>query len=263
MSRFQTFDEPTDPARTAPRVAALRAALARRGVDGFVATNTASDREGLTASDERLQAIAQADSVVVDPHKHGLQPYGCGCVLFSDPQVGRFYRHDSPYTYFTSDDLHLGEISLECSRAGAAAGALWLTLQAFPLTAEGLGSVLAPCRKAAEAFWAALSRSSVLTPVLEPELDIVTYYPHGDRPETIDRRTKSMFDSSMKDPADPIFLSMLKVSSRLLNPTFEETQVSVLRSALLKPEHASWVDHLVERLEETARAVASGGERVA
>jgi len=27
-------------------------------------------------------AIAQADSIVIDPHKHGLQPYGCGCVLF-------------------------------------------------------------------------------------------------------------------------------------------------------------------------------------
>ena len=34
-----------------------------------------------------------------------------------------------PYTYFTSGDLHLGEISLECSRAGAAAAALWLTLR--------------------------------------------------------------------------------------------------------------------------------------
>jgi glutamate/tyrosine decarboxylase-like PLP-dependent enzyme len=61
------------------------------------------------------QAIAQCDSVVVDPHKHGLQPYGCGAVLFADPDVGRFYLHDSPYTYFTSGDLHLGEISLECS----------------------------------------------------------------------------------------------------------------------------------------------------
>ena len=47
-------------------------------------------------------AIAQADSVVVDPHKHGLQPYGCGAVLFRDPSVGRLYKHDSPYTYFTS-----------------------------------------------------------------------------------------------------------------------------------------------------------------
>ena len=59
--------------------------------------------------------------------------------LFADPGVGRLYAHDSPYTYFTSDQLHLGEISLECSRAGAAAAALWTTLRALPLTREGLG----------------------------------------------------------------------------------------------------------------------------
>ena len=74
---------------------------------------------------------------MIDPHKHGLQPYGCGCVLFRDPAVGRFYKHDSPYTYFTSKELHLGEISLECSRAGAAAVALWATQQLLPLTPGG------------------------------------------------------------------------------------------------------------------------------
>src|SRR5207248_2395261 len=59
-----------------------------------------------------FEVLSLADSVVVDPHKHGLQPYGCGCVLFADPAVGRLYAHDSPYTYFTSGALHLGEISL-------------------------------------------------------------------------------------------------------------------------------------------------------
>jgi glutamate/tyrosine decarboxylase-like PLP-dependent enzyme len=39
-----------------------------------------------------FHAIAQADSVVVDPHKHGLQPYGCGAVLFKDPQVIGHYK---------------------------------------------------------------------------------------------------------------------------------------------------------------------------
>ena len=29
--------------------------------------------------------LAEVDSIVIDPHKHGLQPYGCGCVLFRDP----------------------------------------------------------------------------------------------------------------------------------------------------------------------------------
>ncbi|MBT8099846.1 MAG: aminotransferase class V-fold PLP-dependent enzyme, partial [Gammaproteobacteria bacterium] len=66
-------------------------------------------------------ALVEVDSIVIDPHKHGLQPYGCGCVLFRDADVGRFYKHDSPFTYFSSAELHLGEISLECSRPGASA----------------------------------------------------------------------------------------------------------------------------------------------
>src|ERR1700733_7803603 len=40
--------------------------------------------------------ICDADSIVIDPHKHGLQPYGCGCALFRDPSAGRLYNHDSP-----------------------------------------------------------------------------------------------------------------------------------------------------------------------
>ena len=82
-------------------------------------------------------AIRDADSLVIDPHKHGLQPYGCGCVLFPDPTVGSFYKHDSPYTYFSSKELHLGEISLECSRPGAAAVALWATQRLLPLAIGG------------------------------------------------------------------------------------------------------------------------------
>ncbi|CAM3021385.1 hypothetical protein DEAB109302_10755 [Dermacoccus abyssi] len=37
-----------------------------------------------------FRAIDEADSVVIDPHKHGLQPYGCGAVLFRDPNVANF-----------------------------------------------------------------------------------------------------------------------------------------------------------------------------
>src|SRR5207245_10249568 len=81
--------------------------------------------------------LGEADSIVIDPHKHGLQPYGCGCVLFRDPTVGRFYEHDSPYTYFTSQEMHLGEISLECSRPGATAVALWATHKLLPLVEGG------------------------------------------------------------------------------------------------------------------------------
>ncbi|NLE95887.1 MAG: aspartate aminotransferase family protein, partial [Dehalococcoidia bacterium] len=86
---------------------------------------------------ETYRRLGEADSIVIDPHKHGLQPYGCGCVLFRDPAVGTLYKHDSPYTYFSSSDLHLGEISLECSRAGASAVALWATQRLLPMTRGG------------------------------------------------------------------------------------------------------------------------------
>ena len=118
----------------------------------------------------------EADSIVIDPHKHGLQPYGCGCVLFRDPAVGRLYKHDSPYTYFSSAELHLGEISLECSRPGAAAVALWATQRLLPLARGGeFARGLSDCRAAALALHEKIAGDSRFTAGFEPELDIVVW----------------------------------------------------------------------------------------
>ena len=51
----------------------------------FRADSRASRRAGAASLSRRS---AEADSIVIDPHKHGLQPYGCGCVLFRDPGGG-------------------------------------------------------------------------------------------------------------------------------------------------------------------------------
>jgi glutamate/tyrosine decarboxylase-like PLP-dependent enzyme len=205
-------------------------------------------------------AIAQCDSIVVDPHKHGLQPYGCGAVLFADPAVGRVYKHDSAYTYFTSAELHLGEITLECSRAGAAAAALWLTLQALPLaTDEGLGPILAAGRRAALAWAARLRESDALELHVEPELDIVTYFPRADSLASIDSATQAALESGMADPDDPVFLSVLRVAREPLLARHPHLQADadgarILRSVLMKPEHEQAVDWLHERVEALARA---------
>ena len=125
-----------------------------------------------------FDALSAADSVVIDPHKHGLQPYGCGSVLFRDASVGKIYQHDSPYTYFSSAELHLGEISLECSRPGAAAVALWATQQLLPPVAGGeFAAGLDDCLAAARDFHARLDASPYFQPLMPPELDIVVYAP--------------------------------------------------------------------------------------
>jgi glutamate/tyrosine decarboxylase-like PLP-dependent enzyme len=205
-------------------------------------------------------AIAHCDSVVVDPHKHGLQPYGCGAVLFADPSVQWVYRHDSPFTYFTEADLHLGEISLECSRAGAAAAGLWLTLQALPLERdEGLGAVLAAGRRAALDWAARLRDSDVLALHVEPELDIVAYLPRVASFSALDAASETVLKAGMDDPDDPVFLSTLYLGRDALaarHPALEPDAdgARVLRSVLMKPEHEQAIDWLHERVEGLARA---------
>jgi glutamate/tyrosine decarboxylase-like PLP-dependent enzyme len=201
-----------------------------------------------------LRAIGRADSIVIDPHKHGLQPYGCGAVLFADPAVGRLYAHDSPYTYFTSDELHLGEISLECSRAGAAAAALWLTLKAVPLQ-----PVLAAARRAAVAFARRLRESEHYRLHLDPELDIVAYLPERPSLSAVDAASAAILRAGMDDPEDPVFLSTLQVDAAHLEALHPDIEVDaptarILRSVLMKPEHEPAVDWLATRLEALARA---------
>jgi glutamate/tyrosine decarboxylase-like PLP-dependent enzyme len=215
--------------------------------------------EAATAA--RLRAIGACDSVVVDPHKHGLQPYGCGAVLFRDPAVGRLYRHDSPYTYFTSDELHLGEISLECSRAGAAAGALWLTLRALPLRADdGLGPLVAAGLRAARAWAALIEGSEELCLLQPPELDILTYWPRPPTPScaAVDAASAAVLRAAMTDPA-PVYLSTLRVPSQRLrrrDPTLDgdAEQARVLRSVLMKPEHQPYVETLHREVTRVARS---------
>ena len=205
------------------------------------------------------RAIGDCDSVVVDPHKHGLQPYGCGAVLFADPEVGRFYLHDSPYTYFTSGDLHLGEISLECSRAGASAAAAWLTFRLLPPTAGGLGRVLAAGRQAA-LTWAGLLRDSAVLDLYQPpELDIVTYFPvAGSRAlSAIDARSAAILQAGMTSAKDPVFLSTLRVSAAAMLGRHPDVAADaggarILRSVLMKPESQTYIAELHARVEQLA-----------
>jgi glutamate/tyrosine decarboxylase-like PLP-dependent enzyme len=204
-------------------------------------------------------ALRRCDSIVVDPHKHGLQPYGCGCVLFADSSVGALYKHDSPYTYFTSAELHLGEISLECSRAGAAAAALWTTLRALPLRArEGLGPILLACRRAALAAIERARRGDALMPVVEPELDIVTFAPcrPGERvaASAISARTETLFNALMRDARRPFYVAKWRIGgsfgrAALPSVDWDTEDCSVVRCVLMKPEHETIVNDLVGALE--------------
>ena len=203
-------------------------------------------------------AIAQADSIVVDPHKHGLQPYGCGCVLFKDPAVGRYYKHDSPYTYFTSAELHLGEISLECSRAGAAAVALWATQKLLPMEQGGeFAKGLAAGRAAALELYAALSKDPRHDPAMAPELDIVVWTLAASGRRQAGERAQAVFDAAAERH---LHLALLKVPDALARAWWpklaaDTEMTAALRSCLMKPEHAEWLPRIREILDSATAGV--------
>lgn len=252
-------------------IAEVRALARERGwrvhVDaaygGFFATIADLPEAALDAAD--WHAISECDSIVVDPHKHGLQPYGCGAVLFADPDVGALYKHDSPYTYFTSRELHLGEISLECSRPGAAAAALWATLRCFPLDRHGLGRGLLASRRAALHVYAGAAATETLCPVLEPQLDIVALAPlaRGEHPpaSVVSKRSETVFLALQASDGgelrgavdDPLYLALWRMpralgERALPRVDWDAEHCTVLRSVLMKPEHDTAAAELARRL---------------
>jgi tyrosine decarboxylase / aspartate 1-decarboxylase len=195
--------------------------------------------------------IGEADSIVIDPHKHGLQPYGCGCVLFRDPSVGRLYKHDSPYTYFSSAELHLGEISLECSRPGAAAAALWATQKLLPLTHKGeFAQGLERGTKAGRALFEKLKADARFVTAFAPELDIVVFAPRAVSVSGASRLTRLIFEAAAKHQLHLAVAELpLHFWEENLGPIKRDREtITCLRSVLMKPEHLDWVERIWELL---------------
>ena len=221
-------------------------------------------------------AMDAADSIVIDPHKHGLQPYGCGCVLFRDPGVGRFYKHDSPYTYFTSkalhshpieqkslagDPVHLGEISLECSRAGAAAVALWATQRLLPLTSDGVfAEGLRRGRRAALELDRRLRADErfVALAAGKPELDIVVWAVRDPSAQQATLRAQQVFDACA---TRSLHLALVQLPESWFWPRDGDAKssgaIKCLRSVLMKPEHEAWMSEIWERLSTSCAEILS------
>src|SRR6267378_2704862 len=212
--------------------------------------------ENLGEGAERsLAGVGEADSIVIDPHKHGLQPYGCGCVLFRDPEVGRLYKHDSPYTYFSSAELHLGEISLECSRPGAAAAALWATQRLLPLKKGGeFARGLERGRKAALALFEKVRADEHFVTAFAPELDIVVFVPKAPSVSEASVLSRQVFEAAARHD---LHLALAELPVGLWEANLgamkrDRETMTCLRSVLMKPEHFDWMDRIWDLLSASA-----------
>jgi glutamate/tyrosine decarboxylase-like PLP-dependent enzyme len=213
-----------------------------------------------TLSEHAKSAFArmgEVDSIVIDPHKHGLQPYGCGCVLFREPNVGSLYKHDSPYTYFSSAELHLGEISLECSRPGASAAALWATQKLLPLVKNGeFAQRLERSSSAALALYEKLRADDRFVPAFAPELDIVVFAARGATLSEMSAKSRAIFGAAAERG---LHLAVAELPAKFFTsrePSIRRDRdtLTCLRSVLMKPEHLDWIEPIWRILTGAADA---------
>ena len=131
-----------------------------------------------------VEALGQADSVTVDPHKMGYVPYSAGAILVRDGRTRHLVATDPPYllpeTVPTPDiERFLGRYILEGSKPGAAAAAVWLSHKVIPLDERGYGYLIERTVAGAHRFHSALAGADlapfrvVMLPV--PDINIVCY----------------------------------------------------------------------------------------
>src|SRR5690606_31726811 len=137
-----------------------------------------------------FRALAEADTVTVDPHTLGYVAYGAGALVARDHRLTDFVGERPAYIYDhgrtpeqnagSSRLRELGDYILEGSKPGAAAAAVWLTHTVVPLDRGHFGRLCRQTIRANEYFYDRLRALAeqlaplcLLTVPVEPDTNLL------------------------------------------------------------------------------------------
>jgi hypothetical protein len=153
--------------------------------------------------------------------------------------------------------LHLGEISLECSRPGASAAALWATQKLLPLLKHGeFAQRLERSRSAAVVLYEKARSDDRFVTAFAPELDIVIFAPQGASVSEISAKSRSIFTAAANRGLHLAVADLPVSLFSSLSPTVRRDRetITCLRSVLMKPEHLDWIDRIWQILSTSVDA---------
>ena len=253
------------------------------------ATGTSWPEEGWV---DAMAALAETDSVTIDPHKLGYIPYPAGAFLLRDRRARELVSVDPPYlapadAARADEELYLGRHIFEGSKPGAAAAAVWLSHKVLPLDERGYGHLIERTAAGALRLRDALVRAEIpgcrVHVLPEPDINIVCYVVRPDGAsglaqinalnEAIYRRmslnaatpapeyiiTRTRFQSPMYEGAVDGLLAELGVPVDEWREAGAEGLV-VLRSTVMDPFLAAegeGADHVAGYVGALARAAGS------
>lgn len=140
---------------------------------------------------QAFRALANSDTVTVDPHKLGYVPYGAGALVARDHRLIDLVGEHPPYIYDEPENpdravagiarlRQLADYILEGSKPGAAAAAVWLTHQVVPLDHKHFGRLVRQSVRAAETLYdRLLAMAEELSPLcqlsipVEPDTNLI------------------------------------------------------------------------------------------
>jgi len=174
---------------------------------------------------DAIAALAEVDSVTIDPHKLGYLPFGTGAIVYRDQRVTEFVTQDADYVFnaepaagpapaYRDRFRGLGRYILEGSKPGANAAAVHVAHKVLPLDAENFGRIVAGTVRNAERFQhklealaARLRGQATLSIPFEPDSNLVclALNPAGNRDLAVANRfTARIYDALRVDASQPL-----------------------------------------------------------
>lgn len=165
-NRFMSFEE-------------MQAAFRRYGV--FHEDKSYVTRETY----EAFKAMAEAESVTIDPHKMGYVPYAAGGIAIRDIAMRDVISYFATYVFEKGAEIPalLGAYILEGSKAGATAVSVWAAHHVLPLNVSGYGRLIGASVEGANRFYQFIQglsfrvdgRTIKAVPLIQPDFNMVDY----------------------------------------------------------------------------------------
>lgn len=136
---------------------------------------------------QAFQALQDVDSITINPHKLGYIPFGVGGLLFRDSRVSSLISIMATYVAGEKNEEgapFLGGHTMEGTKSGATAAAVWASHRALPLNKEGYGKLLGAGLQGARRFYDSICQRGQfqvgekwfqVMPLTKPDTNIVVY----------------------------------------------------------------------------------------
>ncbi len=146
--------------------------------------NASVAREKYPQMHRIFNAVRDADSITVDPHKLGHVPFGAGVFVTKHGFSKEFIAEEADYCLSSRnqdiESFPLGKYILEGSKPGASAASVYFSHKIIPLNSDGFGGLNLGLLEIAERFYDLLIGASddelEFVPIHRPESNVLCFF---------------------------------------------------------------------------------------